>query len=105
MIYKFKSKSTSDVIMMEPNARQILDIIGKGHGPTGIVEVSQMPAAIAALQHAIGAMEGEEPAAVEGEEVDHAHHEVGVSLKQRAAPFLDMLRRSSAEGNDIIWGV
>jgi hypothetical protein len=27
-----------------------------------------------------------------------------VRLRQRAAPFIEMLRRSAAEDNDVVWG-
>jgi hypothetical protein len=33
---------------------------------------------------------------------DDAHDRV--TLRQRAAPFLDMLRRSAAEDADVVWG-
>ncbi|MEY3765650.1 MAG: hypothetical protein RLZ03_609, partial [Pseudomonadota bacterium] len=29
MLYKFKSKATGDLIMLEPHGRQILSLIGK----------------------------------------------------------------------------
>jgi len=28
-----------------------------------------------------------------------------VSLRQRAAPFIELLERSSAAGKDVVWGV
>jgi ABC-type branched-subunit amino acid transport system substrate-binding protein len=37
MLYKFKSRSAPDLIMLEPHGRQILQIIGKTPGPTGII--------------------------------------------------------------------
>ena len=30
MLYKFKSRATADVIMLEPNGRQLVQIMGKG---------------------------------------------------------------------------
>ena len=53
MLYKFKSKNAGDVIMLEPNGRKVLEIIGKDAGPKGIILPEQMPAAIQALQDAI----------------------------------------------------
>ena len=50
MLYKFKSKATADLIMLEANGKQILRIIGKEPAPKGIVEVAEMPEAIEALQ-------------------------------------------------------
>ncbi|MDB5945083.1 MAG: hypothetical protein JWQ33_109, partial [Ramlibacter sp.] len=29
----------------------------------------------------------------------------GISLRQRAVPFVDMLRRAEKAGQDIVWGV
>jgi cyclopropane-fatty-acyl-phospholipid synthase len=53
MLYKFKSKATADLIMLEANGKQILRIIGKEPAPKGIVEVAEMPEAIEALRRAV----------------------------------------------------
>ena len=53
MLYRFKSQATADVVMLEPNARQLLGVIGKTPSPQGIVTVDQIPAAISALETAI----------------------------------------------------
>ena len=50
MLYKFKSKATADLVMLQPNAEELLKIIGKAAGPTGIITVAQASAAIAAIQ-------------------------------------------------------
>ena len=127
MLYKFKSKATGDLIMLEPQGRQILKIIGKEPGAKGIIEPHQMMAAIEALQQAVvqeeearQAAEREAQAAAE----QAAHNAVAgvaveptksgaqtgsdkgaISLKQRVVPFIDMLRRAHAEDKDIVWGV
>jgi regulator of protease activity HflC (stomatin/prohibitin superfamily) len=106
MLYKFKSKAAGDLIMLEPNGRRVLEIIGKDPGPKGIIETAQMPGAIAALDAAIAREESEQQAAAEearakGEVVSRPE----VSLRQRAVPFLDMLRRCEKAGQDIVWGV
>ena len=127
MLYKFKSKATGDLIMLEPQGRQILKIIGKEPGAKGIIEPHKMMAAIDALQQAVvheeearQAAEREAQAAAE----QAAHHAVAgvaveptksgahtggdkaaISLKQRVVPFIDMLRRAHAEDKDIVWGV
>lgn len=107
MLYKFKSKAAGDLIMLEPNGRRVLQIIGKDPGPQGIIEPPQMPGAIAALEAAIASEEAEQKAAVDeakakGEEPPHFE---GISLRQRAVPFIDMLRRCEKEGKEIVWGV
>ena len=53
MLYKFKSKATADLIMLEPNGKQILRIIGKEPAAKGIMEVAEMPQAIEALRNAV----------------------------------------------------
>ena len=99
MLYKFKSGETGDLIMLEPNARRILEIIGKDAGPKGIILPEQMPAAIKALEAAIALEQsGDEEAAavVPGD---------GLGLHQRAMPFIDMLQRNYKAGHEVVWGV
>lgn len=98
MLYKFKSKDAGDLIMLEPNGRRILEVIGKDAGPKGIILPEQMPAAIKALQVAIALEESgdEEAGAVPGE---------GLGLRQRAMPFIDMLKRNHEAGHEVVWGV
>ena len=126
MLYKFKSRSTADLILLEPQGRRLLQIIGKEPGKTGIVTVAQIPSAIEALESAVLAEERQAAAqqeaaaaaarqaqAQEGgdndndnESEDNADGERSefVSLRQRAAPFIDMLRRSAEGGHDVVWG-
>ncbi len=98
MLYKFKSKNAGDIIMLEPNGRRILEVIGKDAGPKGIILPEQMQAAIAALHAAIAVEEKllQEPG---------AHALDGLSLRQRAVPFIDLLQRSHKSGNEVVWGV
>ncbi|HMN57827.1 MAG TPA: DUF1840 domain-containing protein [Ottowia sp.] len=110
MLYKFKSKATADLVMLQPNAEELLKIIGKAAGPTGIITVAQANAAIAAIQAEIqrreALHEAPPPVAADADaDANDAAKEEAVSLRHRAAPFLDMLRQSSAEGKDIVWGV
>lgn len=107
MLYKFKSKATGDLIMLEPNGRRVLEIIGKDPGPKGIVLPEEMPQALQALDAAIQREEAEQKAAIEEA---RAKGQVpprfeSVSLRQRAVPFIDMLKRASAAGKEIVWGV
>jgi hypothetical protein len=107
MLYKFKSKAAGDLIMLEPNGRRVLEIIGKDPGPTGIVLPEEMAGAIEKLEAAVVREEQEQQAAIaqakaKGQEPPRFE---AVSLRQRAVPFLDMLRRCSAAGKEIVWGV
>lgn len=108
MLYKFKSKATGDVIMLEPNGRRVLEIIGKDTGTgKGIILPEQMTAAVAALEAAIAQEDAERKAAV-AEAL--ANQEApprfeAISLRQRALPLIDMLRRCEKAGTEIVWGV
>lgn len=100
MLYKFKSKNAGDVIMLEPNGRRVLEIIGKDAGAQGIIQAAEIPAAISALQAAITE---EESAPKEDGHAVHQHESVG--LRQRAQPFIEMLKQAQSSGDDIVWGV
>lgn len=107
MLYKFKSKAAGDLIMLEPNGRRVLEIIGKDAGPKGIILPEEMAGAMKALEGAIAREEAEHKAIADEA---RAKGEVppkfdAVSLRQRAVPFLDMLRRCSSAGKEIVWGV
>lgn len=107
MLYKFKSKATGDVIMLEPQGKQILRIIGKEPGAKGIIEHGDMLAAIEALQKAVQQEEqmqaqAKAEAAEKGEPVPRFE---GIGLRQRVVPFIDMLKRAQAQEVDVVWGV
>lgn len=109
-MYKFKSRVTGDLIMLEPNGRQILKILGRTDAPSmakGILEPADMPAAIAALEAAILAdeqrrREAEQKALEEGLPPPSTE---GISLRQRATPFIAMIRRCLDADKEIVWGV
>ena len=107
MIYKFKSKAAGDVIMMGPAGDDVLRLIGKSPSPKGILEVASMPGAISAIEAAVQADEAaradaEKQAAAEGKKLGPRD---GVTLRQRAWPLVEMMKRSMAEQADITWGV
>ncbi|MBI2745572.1 MAG: DUF1840 domain-containing protein [Burkholderiales bacterium] len=108
MLYKFKSRAAADLIMLEPNGRRVLQIIGKPvDEKQGILQPQDMPAALAALEVAIQQEEARlksarEEAVARGEEPPKAEE---VSLRQRATPFIEMLRRCQKADTEIVWGV
>jgi hypothetical protein len=108
MLYKFKSKAGSDVLMMGPNGDEVLRLIGKAPAPRGIVEPAAMPAAIQAIEQAVAAEESarrqaEEEAAAQGKPLAPRGKQ-GVSLRQRAWPLLELMKRAHAQDRDIVWG-
>ena len=110
MLYKFKSKVTGDLIMLEANGSQMLTILGKGDAANlaqGILVPGDMPAATAALTQAVShddeARSATQSGAGQGGEAVHPLSTV--SLRQRAAPLLEMIQRCQAENTPIVWGV
>ena len=65
MLYKFKSQAAAEVIMLQSSAEELLKIIGKAPGATGIITVEQIPAAIAALRQAVAESEAAEKSQAE----------------------------------------
>ena len=49
MIYKFKSKVTGDLIMLEPDAKRLLRIMDKTDQAKGILLAAQISDAMAAI--------------------------------------------------------
>jgi hypothetical protein len=114
VLYRFKSKNTGDVIMLEPNGRQVLEIIGKEAGPQGIVLPEQMPLALQALRTAIAQedvqarqrlLEQDAERRAQGEGAVSSHEPPGVTLRHRALPFMQMLECCHRDGDSIVWGV
>jgi len=107
MLYRFKSKAAGDLIMLEPNGRQVLQIIGKDAGPQGIILPEEMPGAISALEAAVASEDADKQSRADEAKAKGASARggEGVSLRQRAVPFLDMLRRCEKAQQEIVWGV
>ena len=100
MIYKFKSAASGDLIMLGPQGDQLLRLLGREPAVKGIIEPTAMPAAIVTLQTAAAAEE------VQGSTDDaEARVRPAVSLRQRLWPMIDMLRRSQAANEPVVWGV
>lgn len=103
MLYKFKSKAAGDVIMLGPTGDQVLRLVGREPAPKGIFEVDHMPALIAALETAVAADDARREQ--QGADDDGARGKGdGVTLRQRAWPLVEMLRRCHAAREVITWG-
>ncbi|MBI3369621.1 MAG: DUF1840 domain-containing protein [Burkholderiales bacterium] len=99
MIYKFRSKATGDLIMLQPNGDAMLRAIGREPQAQGIIEPTAMAAAIGGLQRAIEADE----AARQADDTDN--RPAGISQRQRLYPMIEMLKRAARAGEPIVWGV
>lgn len=109
-MYKFKSRAAGDLIMLEPNGRQILGILGRTDAASqaqGILLPEHMPEAISKLEAAVQADE-EHKAQLVKEAQDKGETPPrfeGVSLRQRALPFIEMIKRCQQADKEIVWGV
>ncbi len=108
MLFKFKSQAASDLIMLEADARKLLQIMLGDDPVKGIVLVQEMPRCIAALENAV--LQDEKARQQEADEASAEDPQNGtapdpVRLSQRAAPMLKLLRRCLAESSDVVWGV
>ena len=113
MLFKFKSKATSDLIMLEPDARVLLKMMVGDDPVKGIVLAKDLPATIAQLESAL-AQESAQDAVAKDRLQDKSsgldNSEDGalveaVLFSQRAAPMLQTLKRCMAENADLVWGV
>jgi Domain of unknown function (DUF1840) len=105
MIYKFKSQAAADVIMLRLNGDQMLNIVGKEPSAQGIITVAQIPAAIAALEAAVVTHEAAQARRAEQPQMEVDVEGDSVRLRDRAAPFIELLRSSAQAGKDVVWGV
>ena len=94
MLYKFKSKVTGDLIMLEPDAKRLLKIMDREDQVKGIFLADQLSAAIAALESAIA-----------NEEIEGMKDPKQISLRQRSRPMLKMLNQCLKQSADVVWGV
>jgi len=94
VIYKFKSKVTGDLIMLESDAKRLLRIMGKTDQAKGILLAAQISDAMAAIEKAIAL-----------EETEGIQDPKQVSLRQRSMPMLKMLKQCHAQSEDVVWGV
>ena len=109
-MYKFKSRAAGDLIMLEPNGRQILNILGRSDAASqaqGILLPEHMPEAIEKLQAAIQSDEDHKAQLIKQaqDQGETPPRFEGISLRQRAVPFIEMIKRSQKAEMEIVWGV
>lgn len=111
MLYKFKSKVTGDVIMLQANGQRVLEIIGKHSASEpsikGILLPEQMPQALEALSDAVLLEEAQQKEALTQAQVDKLPPPRfdTISLRQRTLPFMDMIKQCLKAKEAITWGV
>jgi hypothetical protein len=108
MLFRFKSKSSPDLIMLEVHARHILEMMGKEAVEKGIVCHEDLPEALQRLEQALLVLKHDrnhaqqEPSTEETSLKEPTHDDV--SWSQRAQPMLKMIRLALVEKASITWG-
>lgn len=107
MLYRFKSKAGADVIMMADSADAVLRLMGREPSPQGILELTDLPALIQALEAGVAADEAQFQRSVDEAKAagQPTPRRQGVSLRQRAWPLHELMQRSLKEKTDVVWGV
>lgn len=117
MAVTFKSQATGNLVMVSAHAEALLKLLGKTATEPGILEVADMPRALATLRALETDLPPDQPAHAgtdtkAGADADKREEKppVGfqdepVSLRQRAAPFIRLIEQAQAEGKPIVWGV
>lgn len=117
MLFKFKSQATSDLIMLEADARRLLKIMLGKDPDQGIILQRDLPAVIAKLESAVAQdeaarLERSQKAKTRPESTDTRSHTLGdqepmesVRLAQRASPMLKQLKYCQTGASDMVWGV
>jgi Domain of unknown function (DUF1840) len=98
MSYEFKSKAAGHLILLGTSGERLLRAIGKEPSATGIIAPAAMPKAIEAIQAAIvqEEMQAQRGPPPRGD---------GVTLRARAWPLVEMMKRAHHDDEAIVWGV
>ncbi len=108
-MFKFKSKVTGDLILLQAHGQQVLKAMGKPAEPQGIIQVQDLANCRQALEAAIAAQaEAEQHQAEASANAAEGASEdapLPISFKHRALPMLDMLKQCEQAQVPIVWGV
>jgi Domain of unknown function (DUF1840) len=114
MLFRFKSKATADLIMLEADARRLLRIMTGAEATRGILRGETLELALRRLQTAVQEDEAlrrrlqervRSGQASEQEIDEDRQQQVQVRLAQRAQPMITLMERSLAQAADLVWGV
>ena len=105
MIYQFRSKAGSDVIMLADLTQRIFDILGRPLEPRGILTKEQLPTLITALETAILQDLEERSKANNPANEKTEKPKLADRLGQRAYPFLELMKQAKAKNEPVMWGV
>jgi hypothetical protein len=98
MLVKFDSK-VGALTMFGAVAQQLLKLMGHSGTVPSAILAADLPAAVERLERALAA--GAQAPAAQDDETDE--NTPPVSLRQRAFPLLELLKRAAARQADVMW--
>ncbi len=96
----FRTRHHADVLMLEANARELIEAMGYRGGVPGALAPGDVAAALAALEAAVSAAPAKATADAEG---DAEERPPAVPLAHRALPLLALLRAALRDGEHVLW--
>jgi hypothetical protein len=105
-VYRFKSRETGDLVMLQQHGQRMLEILGKRLSGPGIIQPAEMDAAVQKIRAAVAADDAARHKQQVEEDGEHEDAPADtVSLRMRSAPFIEMLQRCEKAGVEIVWGI
>lgn len=121
----FKSQATGHLVMLSAHAEALLKLLGKTAVEPGILEVPDMPHALATFRalapdqlpdapdapavpgssHAIECTHAADAERRQDDKPPVGFQDEPVSLRQRAAPLIRLIEQAQAGNKPIVWGV
>ena len=96
MLVEIKGRYGSDVIMFDDVAKKLFRMMGLSGNLEGALQTEDLSAALASLENALS--NHEDPPAD-----DDADGDAPVSIRTRAIPLIDLLKRNMADGGYVMW--
>lgn len=105
MTYRFQSNAAGDVLMLRPDGDKVLSAMGREPADQGVIPPESMLGAIQAIEAALAREKLLQPSGRASDDAQRSEEEgEAVSLRQRAWPLVEMMRRAHAAGETIVWG-
>jgi hypothetical protein len=103
MLVTFRTKGHANITMFGDVAKQLLTLMGHSGTIPSAIKAEDVPAVLARLEAAIAERKAADTAAADDRSRDGYDAPHRVTLPQRAAPLLELLRTAAARKADVIW--
>lgn len=102
----FKSEAWASVEMIESNAKELLELLGKPAGEMrGVFAAEQIPGAIAILSALINTRAAQRKRLADAEIDEKAGEVFEVDISLRAIPLLGLFEHARKTGKPVTWGI